>query len=109
MLRDDPRRPGSLCRAALWRDGPGSDGRLSRQLHEYHFLYITALEHIESKSIQSVGLIKLQFHPGTDMAGAMAETVNYVNRARAFMPTGTALRHAIRRRQRAGRRSGLLG
>jgi multidrug efflux pump subunit AcrB len=57
--------------------------------YEYHFLYITGIEHVESKSIQGVGLIKLQFHPGTDMAGAMAETVNYVNRARAFMPTGT--------------------
>jgi multidrug efflux pump subunit AcrB len=57
--------------------------------YEYHFLYITGIEHVESKSIQGVGLIKLQFHPGTDMAGAMAEIVNYVNRARAFMPTGT--------------------
>ena len=33
--------------------------------------------------------MKLQFHPGTDMASAMAETVAYVNRARAFMPPGT--------------------
>ena len=57
--------------------------------YEYHFLYITGIEHVESKSIQGVALIKLQFHPGTDMSGAMAETVNYVNRARAFMPTGT--------------------
>src|SRR6266576_2331820 len=57
--------------------------------YEYHFLYITGIEHVESKSIQGVALIKLQFHPGTDMAGAMAETVNYVNRARAFIPTGT--------------------
>jgi hypothetical protein len=36
-----------------------------------------------------VGLIKLEFHPGTDMAQATAETVAYVDRARAFMPTGT--------------------
>src|SRR3984893_10030724 len=57
--------------------------------YEYHFLYITGIEHVESKSIQGVALIKLQFHPGTDMARAMAETVSYVNRARAFMPTGT--------------------
>jgi multidrug efflux pump subunit AcrB len=57
--------------------------------YEYHFLYINGIEHVESKSIQGVGLIKLQFHPGTDMAQAMAETVSYVNRARAFMPTGT--------------------
>jgi multidrug efflux pump subunit AcrB len=57
--------------------------------YEYHFLYITGIEHVESKSIQGAALIKLQFQPGTDMAGAMAETVSYVNRARAFMPTGT--------------------
>ena len=57
--------------------------------YEYHFLYITGIEHVESKSIQGAALIKLQFHPGTDMAQAMAETVNYANRARAFMPPGT--------------------
>src|SRR5712664_4173619 len=57
--------------------------------YEYHFLYINGIEHVESKSIQGAGLIKLQFHPGTDMSRAMAETVSYVNRARAFMPTGT--------------------
>src|SRR2546430_1344157 len=57
--------------------------------YEYHFLYITGIEHVESKSIQGAALIKLQFHPGTDMAQAMAETIAYVNRARAFMPPGT--------------------
>src|SRR6476469_9919890 len=57
--------------------------------YEYHFLYITGIEHVESKSIQGAAIIKLQFHPGTDMAQAMAETVAYVNRARAFMPPGT--------------------
>jgi multidrug efflux pump subunit AcrB len=57
--------------------------------YEYHFLYITGIEHIESKSIQGAALIKLQFYPGTDMAQAMAETVSYANRARAFMPPGT--------------------
>lgn len=57
--------------------------------YEYHFLYITGIEHVESKSIQGVGLIKLQFHVGTDMAQATAETVGYVDRARSFMPAGT--------------------
>jgi multidrug efflux pump subunit AcrB len=57
--------------------------------YEYHFLYITGIEHVESRSIQGNALIKLQFYPGTDMAQAMAETVSYVNRARAFMPPGT--------------------
>src|SRR5882724_11614991 len=57
--------------------------------YEYHFLYITGIEHVESKSIQGAAIIKLQFHPGTDMSQAMSETVAYVNRARAFMPPGT--------------------
>ena len=56
---------------------------------EYHFLYITGIDRVESKSIQGAALMKLVFHEGTDMAQAMAETVGYVNRARAFMPPGT--------------------
>jgi multidrug efflux pump subunit AcrB len=57
--------------------------------YEYHFLYITGINRVESKSIQGASLMKLIFHEGTDMASAMAETVGYVNRARAFMPPGT--------------------
>ena len=57
--------------------------------YEYHFLYITGIDHVESKSIQGAALMKLMFHEGTDMSQAMAETVGYVNRARAFMPPGT--------------------
>src|SRR5690349_24302310 len=57
--------------------------------YEYHFLYITGIEAVESKSIQNVGLLKLTFHPGTDMSQAMAQTVGYVDRSRAFMPPGT--------------------
>jgi multidrug efflux pump subunit AcrB len=56
--------------------------------YEYHFLYITGIEHVESKSVQGVALMKLVFHPGTDMNQAMAETIGYVNRSRAFMPPG---------------------
>src|ERR1700760_2882061 len=57
--------------------------------YEYHFLYITGISKVESKSIQGAALMKLTFHEGADMAQAMAETVGYVNRARAFMPPGT--------------------
>src|SRR5438046_3677090 len=57
--------------------------------YEYHFLYITGIQSVESKSIQNVGLLKLTFHPGTDMATAAAQTIAYVDRARAFMPPGT--------------------
>src|SRR3954454_17162143 len=57
--------------------------------YEYHFLYVNNIHHVESKNTQGVSLMKLYFHPGTDMAQAMAETVGYVNRSRAFMPPGT--------------------
>jgi len=57
--------------------------------YEYHFLYINGIHHIESRNVQGMALMKLFFHPGTDMAQAMAETIGYVNRARAFMPPGT--------------------
>src|SRR5579883_1171940 len=57
--------------------------------YEYHFLYINNIHHVESRNTQGVSLMKLYFHPGTDMAQAMAETVGYVNRSRAFMPPGT--------------------
>ena len=57
--------------------------------YEYHFLYINGIESVESKSIQNTGLLKLTFHAGTDMSEALAQTIGYANRARAFMPPGT--------------------
>lgn len=57
--------------------------------YEYHFLYISGIEHVESKSIQNVALLKLYFHPGTDMAQALAQVIAYVERSKAFMPPGT--------------------
>jgi len=64
--------------------------------YEYHFLYINGIESVESKSVQGVGLLKLTFHEGTDMSEALAQTISYVNRARAFMPPGTISPFVIR-------------
>ncbi|MFN7948994.1 MAG: efflux RND transporter permease subunit [Blastocatellia bacterium] len=64
--------------------------------YEYHFLYIAGIEHVESKSIQNVGLVKLFFHPGTDMSQALAQTISYVERSRAFMPPGTVSPFVVR-------------
>jgi multidrug efflux pump subunit AcrB len=64
--------------------------------YEYHFLYINGIESVESKSAQNVALLKLTFHPGTDMSQALSETVSYVNRARAFMPPGTVPPFVVR-------------
>ena len=49
--------------------------------YEYHFLYIAGIEHIESRSIQHASLMKLHFHPGTDMSQALAQVVSYVERS----------------------------
>lgn len=57
--------------------------------YEYHFLYITGVKYVDSKSIQGAAILKIEFNEGTDMSQAMAEVVGYVNRSRAFMPPGT--------------------
>jgi multidrug efflux pump subunit AcrB len=64
--------------------------------YEYHFLYINGVESVEDKSIQGNGLLKITFHPGTDMSQALAQTIAYVNRAHAFMPYGTVNPFVIR-------------
>jgi multidrug efflux pump subunit AcrB len=64
--------------------------------YEYHFLYIAGVDHVESKSIQNVALVKIYFHPGTDMSQALAQVVSYVDRSRAFMPPGTVAPFVVR-------------
>lgn len=64
--------------------------------YEYHFLYINGIESVEAKSIQGTSLLRLTFHPGTNMSDALAQTISYVNRARAFMPPGTVSPFVIR-------------
>ena len=64
--------------------------------YEYHFLYINGIESVEAKSIQGASLLRLSFHPGTNMSEALAQTVSYVNRAHAFMPPGTVSPFVIR-------------
>src|ERR1035437_7986439 len=41
--------------------------------YEYHFLYITGVKFVESKSIQGAAIIKIQFQEGTEMNQALAE------------------------------------
>ncbi len=64
--------------------------------YEYHFLYINGIESVEAKSIQGTALLRLTFHPDTNMSDALAQTISYVNRARAFMPPGTVSPFVIR-------------
>lgn len=57
--------------------------------YESNFLYIAGLQSVESKSVENFALLKLSFNPGTDMNQALAQTVSYIERARAYMPQGT--------------------
>jgi multidrug efflux pump subunit AcrB len=77
-----------VCQPYGGMDPAQMEGLLTNY-YEYHFLYISGIHHVESRNVQGNALMKLYFHPGTNMAQAMAETINYVNRSRAFMPPGT--------------------
>ncbi len=64
--------------------------------YETNFLYLTGLDHIESRSIQNMAVIKLVFKPGTNMPQAVAETISYVGRAQAYMPKGIVAPYVMR-------------
>jgi multidrug efflux pump subunit AcrB len=77
-----------VCQPYGGMDPAQMEGLLTNY-YEYHFLYISGIHHVESRNVQGMALMKLFFHPGTNMAQAMAETIGYVTRSRAFMPPGT--------------------
>jgi multidrug efflux pump subunit AcrB len=77
-----------VCQPYGGMDPAQMEGLLTNY-YEYHFLYINNIHHVESRNVQGMALMRLVFHPGTDMAQAMAETMAYVTRSRAFMPPGT--------------------
>lgn len=77
-----------VCQPYGGMDPAQMEGLLTNY-YEYHFLYINGIHHVESRNVQGTALMKLIFHPGTNMAQAMAETISYVNRSRANMPPGT--------------------
>ncbi len=71
------------------------EGYLS-SIYEQHFIYITGIRNMESRSIQGMSLIKLEFHEGTNMAESMAQVVAQVNRAGGKMPPGTIAPFVVR-------------
>src|SRR6185437_818698 len=77
-----------VCQPFGGMDPAQMEGLLTNY-YEYHFLYISGIHHVESRNVQGMAVMKLSFHPGTNMAQAMAETIGYVKRSQAFMPPGT--------------------
>ncbi len=64
--------------------------------YEQHFFYISGVDHVSSRSIQSASVMDIYFQPGTDMADAMAQVVAQVERSRAYMPPGTVTPFIVR-------------
>jgi multidrug efflux pump subunit AcrB len=71
------------------------EGLITNQ-YELFFQYVNSVEHVESRSIQSMVMLKLYFQPGTDMAEATAQTVAYCNRALSIMPVGSLPPYVVR-------------
>jgi multidrug efflux pump subunit AcrB len=69
---------------------------LITNVYELFFQYINGVEHVESRSIQSMVMLKLYFQPGIDMAEATAQTVAYCNKALAVMPNGSLPPYVLR-------------
>ena len=69
---------------------------LITNVYELFMQYVNAIEHVESKSIQSMVMLKVYFQPGTNMAEATAQVVAYCNRALAVMPVGSLPPQIIR-------------
>jgi multidrug efflux pump subunit AcrB len=60
------------------------------------FLYINGIKNIESKNIQGLTILKLNFYEGTDMGEASAQVALQVARSQAFFPPGALPPQVIR-------------
>ena len=57
--------------------------------YEYHFLYITGIDHVEIQGDSGHDAHETDVSRRHRHGQALAQTIGYVNRARAFMPPGT--------------------
>jgi multidrug efflux pump subunit AcrB len=69
---------------------------LITNVYELFLQYVNAVDHVESKSIQGMAMLKVYFQEGTNMAEATAQTVAFCNKALAVMPPGALPPHIIR-------------
>ncbi len=53
------------------------------------FLFVNGIKSIETKNIQGLTLMKINFYPGTNMAQAAAEVSAFGNRAQSNFPQGS--------------------
>ncbi|MDE3143108.1 MAG: efflux RND transporter permease subunit [Bacteroidota bacterium] len=64
------------------------EGFFSTRMQD-QYLYVNGIKNIESKNIQGLTLLKLNFYEGTDMAEATAQVALQSSRILAFFPPGS--------------------
>ncbi len=70
--------------------------------YEYHFLYISGIHHVESRNVQGTALMKLYFHPETNMAQGyggddqLCESLSGIHAAWNRVAVCDAIRHRKR-------------
>ncbi len=68
------RYPSRQCHLVVWRDSPEDMERRIVTISERAFTTtVNDIEHIESQSMQGVGVIKVFFHPGAKIEAAVAQ------------------------------------
>src|SRR6202789_1389657 len=88
-LFPDPKQPIIYVAQPYGGMDPAQMEGLITNYYEYAFLFMNGIDHVESRNVQNIALVKLYFHEGTNMAQAVAEAAIYANRAKAFFPPGT--------------------
>lgn len=71
------------------------EGFFSTRMQD-QFLYVNGVKSIESKNIQGLTLLKLNFYEGTDMGEASAQVALQVNRTMSFFPPGALPPQVVR-------------
>ncbi|HEY2158862.1 MAG TPA: efflux RND transporter permease subunit [Isosphaeraceae bacterium] len=69
---------------------------LITNVYELFLQYVSNVDHVESKSVQGMAMLKIYFLEGTNMGEATAQTVAFCNKALAVMPVGALPPHIIR-------------
>ncbi|HEY1022761.1 MAG TPA: efflux RND transporter permease subunit, partial [Flavisolibacter sp.] len=71
------------------------DGFMANEFQKL-LVFVSGVKDIDFKSIQGFTLMKLTFHPGTDMSQASAEVATQVSRAMALLPPGALPPQVVR-------------
>jgi multidrug efflux pump subunit AcrB len=85
----EARSAGDVHRPPVWRLHAYQMETFFAKQYINILLYVNGIKSIETKNIQGLTLMKINFYPGTNMAQASAELSSFTNRAQAIFPPGS--------------------